>query len=386
MRVSTGVLRRWNDRVKVRIVWEAYAFPVGLCCVLPPSGGWRSEDDAMGTGGGETRRRCMRCRGIMKNNGCEWVASSGEPGWVSVIIPTFNRAVLLREALDSIAAQTYQPIEIIVVDDGSTDGTDKFVLAWARQYQTPDRTVHLIRQTRQGAPAARNRGASRACGEYIQFWDSDDLMLPEKIAASVAAMSSQACAYAVCDASVWDGGMVRRTSRLAFSHKAENPLADTSRPLNTIVTLYRRSLLREMGPWNESLACAQDWEFTMRLATLQVRGVAVGRELVRIRATPGSLSRQPIARTYRARLRACRATRRWAGKRGPLSPEVSEMIGRHMAAISRQLVLAGEHRRAHLIYRQARPRIRVPKRWVFDIHRWIQQLGGAPGMARWGWM
>lgn len=322
----------------------------------------------------------------MQNRGCEWVSGSGEPGWVSVILPTFNRAHLLIESLESIAAQTYRPLEILIVDDGSTDDTAQRVAAWERGYQAKDRVIRYIRRPHRGAPAARNHGAAQARGAYVQFWDSDDLMLPEKISASVAALERSAGDYAVCDASVWDAGMREQVQLQAFSHKAVDPRADTSRPLNTIVTLYRRELLRRMGPWNESLACAQDWEFTMRLTTLLARGVAVPLELVLIRSTPGSLSRQGIARTYRARLRACRLSRRWARQHGEISPEVDEMIGRHMAAISRQLMLAGECRRARWIYRHARARIRHPMRLVFDLHRFCQQAGGAGWLARRGWM
>ena len=93
---------------------------------------------------------------------------------VSVIIPTYNRSRFLGEALDSALNQTYKEQEIIVVDDGSTDGTSQLM----REYEP---RIRYIYQERSERSSARNRGVSESCGEYIAFLDSDDLWLPEKI-------------------------------------------------------------------------------------------------------------------------------------------------------------------------------------------------------------
>lgn len=86
----------------------------------------------------------------------------------SVIIPTYNRAALLREALESVFAQTFQDYEVIVVDDGSTDDTGNVVSSFENK-------VRFQRQSNQGPGAARNLGASHAAGDYLAFLDSDDL-------------------------------------------------------------------------------------------------------------------------------------------------------------------------------------------------------------------
>ena len=86
---------------------------------------------------------------------------------VSVIIPTYNRSHCLGDAIDSVLAQTHKNLEIIVVDDGSTDGTKDIV----RSYGWP---VKYIYQTNQGVSAARNRGIKEARSEWIAFLDSDD--------------------------------------------------------------------------------------------------------------------------------------------------------------------------------------------------------------------
>jgi len=92
---------------------------------------------------------------------------------VSVIIPVYNGARYLRETLESVFAQTYRPIEVIVVDDGSVD--DSGVIAQS----FPE--VHYIRQANQGVAAARNNGIEAARGEYFAFLDQDDLWTPEKL-------------------------------------------------------------------------------------------------------------------------------------------------------------------------------------------------------------
>lgn len=97
---------------------------------------------------------------------------------VSVVIPTFNGVKYIRETLDSVLSQSYRRLEIIVVDDGSTDGTGTTVNEYA-----PD--VTLVSQARQGHPAARNRGIGIASGDFLSFLDHDDLWTPSKIEAQI---------------------------------------------------------------------------------------------------------------------------------------------------------------------------------------------------------
>lgn len=90
---------------------------------------------------------------------------------VSVILPTYNRARLLPRAIDSVLNQTYKNLELIIIDDGSTDNTDEIV----SRYQASDSRVRYLKNSRNsGAPVSRNRGIKAAEGEYIAFQDSDD--------------------------------------------------------------------------------------------------------------------------------------------------------------------------------------------------------------------
>jgi len=103
--------------------------------------------------------------------------------FVSVIIPTYNRKLCLFQAVDSVLAQTVPVEEIIVVDDGSTDGTFEAVCA---RYGA---LVKAIRQDNSGASAARNRGLREARGEWIALLDSDDVWLPMKIERQLEALA-----------------------------------------------------------------------------------------------------------------------------------------------------------------------------------------------------
>ena len=111
----------------------------------------------------------------------EVCAGEGEPALVSVLIPTYNRAYILGSALKSVLNQTYRPMEVIVVDDGSKDETRSVVQKFGTQ-------VRYIYQDNAGLAAARNTGLLAARGEYLAFQDSDDLWVPWKLQVQVALM------------------------------------------------------------------------------------------------------------------------------------------------------------------------------------------------------
>ncbi len=114
-------------------------------------------------------------------------------GLVSTIIPVFNRDKMLQEAVESVLRQTYRPIEIIIVDDGSTDvGTSVEISRLTAQNHD---IVRSIRVTHVGQGLARQKGMEMAAGKYIQFLDSDDLLLPRKFELQVAGLrASPECA------------------------------------------------------------------------------------------------------------------------------------------------------------------------------------------------
>jgi glycosyltransferase involved in cell wall biosynthesis len=113
---------------------------------------------------------------------------------VSVIIPAFSAAADIRQTLNSVLAQTYQAIEVIVVDDGSSDATAAIV----EEFVTRDTRFQLVRQSNAGVGAARNIAIQRARGKYVAPLDADDLWFPEKLEKQVACMERWATKQVWC--------------------------------------------------------------------------------------------------------------------------------------------------------------------------------------------
>ncbi len=117
---------------------------------------------------------------------------------ISVIIPTHNRASLLQNAIESVLKQTYPIHEILVVDDGSTDGTKDAVAKYEKGSAHAKTQVRYIFQRQQGVAVARNNGIATSTGDWIAFLDSDDLWLPEKLEWQVRALTEFAAVSAAC--------------------------------------------------------------------------------------------------------------------------------------------------------------------------------------------
>ena len=198
------------------------------------------------------------------------MAGTTVAGLVSTIIPVHNRAGLLREAVASVLAQTYRPIEIIIVDDGSTDETPEVADSLAAG--SPD-AIRVVHQRNTGPGLAREAGRQKARGEFIQYLDSDDLLLPEKFALQVAGLRSDpqcGAAYGYtrfrhADGRVepkpWKGSGVRVLTMF--------PSFLRSRWWDTPTPLYRASVCDAAGPWSD-LPLEEDWEYDCRVAALGV--------------------------------------------------------------------------------------------------------------------
>mgnify|MGYP001231990062 FL=1 len=100
---------------------------------------------------------------------------------ISIVIPTFNREHLILDAIETCVLQTYRPLEIVVVDDGSTDRTVGFVQNWSNGSSHKDVTLKIIKQENKGGNVARNNGIKNATGEFIAFLDSDDIWNTTKL-------------------------------------------------------------------------------------------------------------------------------------------------------------------------------------------------------------
>ncbi|MCB1311203.1 MAG: glycosyltransferase [Sedimentitalea sp.] len=225
----------------------------------------------------------------------------------SVIIPSHNRRALLIEAMDSVRAQSYRPLELIVVDDGSTDGTAEAVAAWIEaQKDAPDFQALLLVQPNAGAPAARNWGFAAARGAYIQYLDSDDLLGPEKIATAARILARDPEVDMVCAGmEILDTATgARRRFEGADLAARPTPAEIALRMSQTMIPVFRRAVIHAAGPWDEHLAALQDWEFFARALLHVRRAAAVPGVHCVMRQHPGA--RVSTRRDRRAELEASR--------------------------------------------------------------------------------
>lgn len=207
-------------------------------------------------------------------------SANGDSPLVSVVIPTYNRRRLLEEAVQSCLHQAYPSIEIIIIDDGSTDGTDALVKermanVWAGR-------VQYYSQAHAGASAARNRGLAVAGGEFVQFLDSDDVLLPRKIELQVACMMDAGKRWSGCSCFGRGGRRgedgVRLTNRFGvecsdvITYVREMCIVPTH-VMQTAAPLWRREFLLAGGRWREDIGYGDDWEYYVRLL---IRAQAIG--------------------------------------------------------------------------------------------------------------
>lgn len=190
---------------------------------------------------------------------------------VSVLIAAYNAEPWLAETLDSALAQTHRPLEIVVVDDGSTDGT----LAVARRYEAthPD-VIRVVAQENLGACAARNRALAEAQGDFIQYLDADDVLHPEKIERQLRRLDREP------QGTVATGPWVRFAGDVAAAdhgwaapdwrdyEPATDWLIQSWNGRGTIAAfswLVPRAIVEAAGPWNEQLLRNQDGEYFARV-------------------------------------------------------------------------------------------------------------------------
>lgn len=199
---------------------------------------------------------------------------------VSVVVPTYNRAAIVLEALESVMVQTFRDFEIVIVDDGSEDGTKERLSEFiAQQPNTPDEPeIRYIYQANQGQSAARNAGIAAARGRWIAFLDSDDRWMPHHLALQCRVLSDhEECRAAFADAQLVDvegdiDTTAFRRSGLAVdanSGVVYTPLAVLARPFGGIwlqTLVVDAALARSIGGFDTKLHFAEDHDFLFRLA------------------------------------------------------------------------------------------------------------------------
>jgi glycosyltransferase involved in cell wall biosynthesis len=206
---------------------------------------------------------------------------------VSVILPTWNRLPLLRRAIDSVLAQTFGDWELIVVDDGSTDATRDYLEA------IDDARVRPIRLAHQGnLTSVRSAGLRHARGEWVAFLDSDDLWLPEKLALQLQRLAANpACrwsytGYLLVDAD--EHPLPERSALLGapVSGYILEPLLRFEVAVAVPAMLVQRSLIDEIGGFDEMIPVRSDYDFALRLAA-RSEVCALPERLTWVREHPG---------------------------------------------------------------------------------------------------
>lgn len=202
---------------------------------------------------------------------------------VSVIIPTYNRESVVRRAIDSALEQTYRNLEVIVVNDGSTDGTSEVLGNYGER-------IRVIRQTNAGPSAARNRGATEAAGEVLAFLDSDDRWLPVKIERQMEVLrrGGVGMSCCICNARLRSSTGKETTSFEAAGIKSppaagilRNPariFASRFMLFNQVVAV-RKSAFEYVSGFDEDLWLLEDHDLALRLAVLGPWGI-VGNPMV----------------------------------------------------------------------------------------------------------
>jgi glycosyltransferase involved in cell wall biosynthesis len=180
---------------------------------------------------------------------------------VTVIIPTYNRGWIVKEAIASVLDQDFSDFELIVVDDGSDDNTREILGAYANG-------ITVLHQSNRGVSAARNRGISEASGQLIAFLDSDDLWLPGKLKTQVKFFEKNADAMINQTQEIWIRNGIRVNPKKRH-HKFSGMIFERSLALCLVspsAVMIRKSLFDTVGVFDERLPACEDYDLWLRIS------------------------------------------------------------------------------------------------------------------------
>lgn len=183
---------------------------------------------------------------------------------ISVIVPVYNRHEILEITLQSLINQTFRPFELVLVDNNSNDGSLDICQKLMEDNKDQSLLIKVITETKPGANAARNKGFKNSDGDYVYFFDSDDIMFPgslETIYRNLYKYDFPEVLAFPFQIRTPEGKLTRRPKR--YSKKPESQLFDTV--LATHGMIFKRSLFEKAGLWDKSLSRWQDLEFGFRI-------------------------------------------------------------------------------------------------------------------------
>jgi GT2 family glycosyltransferase len=191
---------------------------------------------------------------------------------VSILVPVYNCEAWVDAAIGSALAQTWQPLEVIALDDASTDGSWQKLQKWAPR-------VRLERAARNGGQnVSRNRLTASARGEWLLYLDADDELAPDAVAEKMRCAGGADGVYGSMEVRFQDGARLRRSTRIEATDFPD-PLAAAFlwKYPNTSALLFRRAALLEVGGWNEDIRNCTDYDLYFRLLLARKRLVAAAR-------------------------------------------------------------------------------------------------------------
>jgi glycosyltransferase involved in cell wall biosynthesis len=205
---------------------------------------------------------------------------------ISVVIPAYNCAKTIKQTRDSVLSQTYTDLELIVINDGSTDATLNIVS------QIKDSRIKLFSYPNAGGNVSRNRGINHAVGEFISFLDADDIWTPDKLATQLQTLQENPTtkvAYSWTDYIDENGKFVSSGTHISLNGNVYEQLLVKNFLENGSNPLICKDALLAVGGFDESLVAGQDWDMWLRLAR-EFNFVAVPKVQILYRISANSLS------------------------------------------------------------------------------------------------
>lgn len=215
---------------------------------------------------------------------------------VSIIIPTYNRAHLIGETLDSVLAQTFKFWECIVVDDGSTDHTEELLQFYCEK-DSRIKFYYRPKDRPKGANACRNYGLKESRGKYVNWFDSDDLMDSEKLSIQVERLEQSNYNFTVCQTVVFKTNLSYilglRHEEIFSANTFEDYLCEKIGWLTQAPLWNKSFLVQNNFKFDETLLAAQEWEFHCRVLIVSSNYDWIDQPLVYIRQHNDSISYEP---------------------------------------------------------------------------------------------
>jgi len=271
----------------------------------------------------------------------------------SVIMPVYDHAEYVGEAIESVRAQTFGDWELIVIDDGSSDGSGEI----AEEFAARDRRIRVLHQVNAGPAAARNAGIRAAQGEWLAYLDSDDLWYPQTLANygdAIAARPAALFFYGYRHRLNPDGSLTELPGE--FQQHATGTREIFQRMyLSHMCVCYRRGLMDRAGPYDESLRSCEDYELYLRMSlhtTFEPLGRATG-----LRRRHG---RNISRRSGFSRFQEAEVLRRFVEKQGGRQVLPQELIS---ARLGRLYLAAGREYLRGGCFRQAGTALKQSGRW-----------------------